>query len=256
MPAVTGAIPYLLPRRVRFPPVESALSEPNGLLAAGGDLEPETLLRAYSLGIFPWYNAGDPILWWHPDPRMVIFPGRHRVNRSLRAAIRSGRFEVSADREFDRVVAACAEAPRPGQPEGSWITAEMRAAYARLHRMGHAHSVEAWAGGELAGGLYGVAIGACFFGESMFHRAPDASKVALAALSSGLAGAGYALIDCQVASPHLARMGGTEIPRRAYVDLLARSVPAPADPGVWARDLRPGAEAGPPPARRQNRARA
>lgn len=226
-------IPFLRPAAVRFPPVENALRDPNGLLAVGGDLGPETLLHAYSLGIFPWYNEGDPILWWHPDPRMIMLPGRHRVTRSLRSVIRSGRFAVTFDRAFDRVVAACAESPRGGKEERTWITGEMKAAYIRLHRLGHAHSVEAWEDGELAGGLYGIAIGACFFGESMFHRRANASKVALAALSDGLAASGGLVIDCQVASPHLASMGGIEVPRGDYMRLLARAVAARADPGLW-----------------------
>ena len=159
-----------------FPPVESALAEPNGLLAVGGDLSPRRLLAAYRRGIFPWYSEGDPILWWCPDPRMVLVPGELRVTRSLAKTLRNKTYQVRFDTAFDDVMRGCA-APRPDQP-GTWITAEMRAAYGRLHELGYAHSVETWIDGRLAGGLYGVAIGRVFFGESMFTRVRDASKIA------------------------------------------------------------------------------
>ncbi|ROR32614.1 leucyl/phenylalanyl-tRNA--protein transferase [Inmirania thermothiophila] len=214
---------------VRFPDVERALAEPNGLLAAGGDLAPATLLAAYRRGIFPWYGPGEPILWWSPDPRLVLFPERLHLGRSLRKRLRSGRYRVSLDRDFAGVVAGCA-APRPGQ-DGTWITPEMAQAYRRLHALGHAHSVEVWEDGVLVGGLYGVAIGRVFFGESMFSRRPDASKVALACLAARLHRCGFPVIDCQVASAHLLRLGAEPLPRRAFTALLERfcALPAPAD---------------------------
>ncbi len=214
-----------------FPDPDRALDEPNGLLAAGGDLSPERLLHAYRLGVFPWYSAGQPILWWSPDPRAVLFPERMRVSRSLRKTLRQGRFRVTRDTAFREVMDACA-APRPGS-DGTWITPEMLAAYTRLHSLGWAHSVECWRDGRLAGGLYGVAMGRVFFGESMFSRESDASKVALA----HLAGQGYRLIDCQVESEHLARLGAEPIPRRTFralLDELTEPEPAPV-PAAEAR---------------------
>lgn len=203
-----------------FPDVTQALREPNGLLAVGGRLSPHCLLRAYRRGIFPWYSEEQPILWWSPDPRMVLFPDELRISRSLRKILRRGIYRVSVDRAFPEVIAACA-APRRDEP-GTWITAEMEAAYCRLHRQGWAHSVEVWAGDELVGGLYGVAIGRIFFGESMFHRRSDASKVALVTLVERLRQWGYGLIDCQVATAHLASLGAREIPRARFVSLLDR----------------------------------
>jgi leucyl/phenylalanyl-tRNA---protein transferase len=204
-----------------FPDIDHALTRPNGLLAVGGDLRPERLVCAYRKGIFPWYSAGQPILWWSPDPRSVLFPERMRVSRSLRRTLRRGRFRVTVDREFGAVVAACARR-RPGRPE-TWITAEMDDAYRHLHRLGAAHSLECWADGALAGGLYGVAIGRVFFGESMFSEADDASKVALVALCR----LGYRLIDCQLPSAHLHRLGAEDIPRHSFAALLARWCPEP-----------------------------
>lgn len=216
-----------------FPPVEAALREPEGLLAIGGDLHPRRLLRAYRAGIFPWYGEGQPILWWSPDPRAVLLPERVHVSRSLRRTLRRGLFRVTVDRAFDAVIEACATVPRPGQ-DGTWITPEMAAAYRRLHRLGHAHSVEAWTrDGGLAGGLYGVAIGRVFFGESMFSRRSDASKVALVALCRMLVAWGYGLVDCQVRSPHLERMGAVLVPRRRFVAALDRLCPLPPAPGAW-----------------------
>lgn len=211
-----------------FPPVEHALSEPNGLLALGGDLSPARLLAAYRRGIFPWYSEGQPILWWSPDPRAVFYPEAVRVSHSLGKRLRQGRFEIRVDTAFDTVVQACA-APRAPQ-EGTWITGEMAAAYGRLHRLGAAHSVETWEGGDLVGGLYGVALGEVFFGESMFSRQSDASKVALVALAR----MGFRLIDAQVPSEHLARMGAVEIPGARFLSHLAawcdRPVPSLAPP--------------------------
>jgi leucyl/phenylalanyl-tRNA--protein transferase len=218
----------------RFPPVERALEEPNGLLAAGGDLSSQRLLEAYRHGIFPWYSEGQPLLWWSPDPRMVLLPEELRISRSLAKRLRRRDYTLSADARFGEVIRACA-APRPGQ-QGTWITREMIAAYTRLHRAGYAHSVEVWIGGELAGGLYGVALGHAFFGESMFTRASDASKIALVALVRQLARWGYGLIDCQMATTHLARFGARTIPRVEFMRRLAELVnyPQPAKP--WRLD--------------------
>lgn len=214
-----------------FPPVERALTEPNGLLAAGGDLSPERLLAAYRRGIFPWFNAGEPILWWSPDPRMVLFPEEFEPSRSLRRRLRRGDYEIRVDTAFTEVMQACA-APRPGQ-RGTWITPPMMAAYTRLHRLGHAHSVETWIEGRLVGGLYGVAIGRVFFGESMFARVSDASKIAFAHLVAQLRAWGYGLIDCQMSTRHLASLGAREIPRSAFNALLAALTPLPGEPAPW-----------------------
>jgi len=226
-------IPWL-GERDPFPPVDSALVEPNGLLAAGGDLSPRRLLDAYAHGIFPWFNAEDPILWWSPDPRMVLFPAELHVSRSLRRVLRSGAFTVTLDRAFDDVMRGCAE-PRADQ-DGTWITAEMLDAYGRLARLGHAHSVEVWAGDELAGGLYGVSIGRAFFGESMFSRRSNASKVALAALAAQLARWRFTVLDCQMSTPHLASLGAREVPRAQFVRLVADGGAQPPVPSPWRFD--------------------
>jgi leucyl/phenylalanyl-tRNA--protein transferase len=226
-----------------FPDPAFAETEPNGLLAVGGDLSPQRLRNAYRLGIFPWYSAGQPILWWSPDPRLVLFPDGLRISRSLRRTLRRGTFTVSLDRDFGAVIRACA-APRP-DADGTWILPEIARAYGRLHARGLAHSAEAWQGDELVGGLYGVAIGRAFFGESMFSRASDASKVALAHLARSLAAWGYALIDCQVYTPHLASLGAVEIPRAEFQRRLAEAVDAPVAAQAWdtgARVLRSTAE--------------
>ncbi len=214
-----------------FPDPERVRATPSGLVALGGDLAPERLLYAYRHGIFPWYSAGQPILWWSPQPRCVLDPRRFHCSRSLRRTLRSGRFVVTVDRAFEAVITACARIPRPGQDE-TWITEEMRLAYLRLHRLGHAHSIECWNRGRLVGGLYGIAIGRVFFGESMFHRQPDASKVALHALT----GRGFALIDCQLESPHLLRLGATCIPRHAFLAALDRWCEAPPPVPGWNLD--------------------
>ncbi len=222
-----------LPRDGRvdaFPPVEQALTEPNGLLAAGGDLSPVRLLAAYQQGIFPWYQDGQPILWWSPDPRAVLRPAALKISRSLRRSVTKRGFELRVDTAFARVVAACAEPRRYGG--GTWITAEMAEAYERLHELGWAHSFETWAEGRLVGGLYGVAIGRAFFGESMFTRATDASKVALVNAVDFLRGRGFDLIDCQVASAHVKSLGAVEIPRSEFVALL-RELCADARPETW-----------------------
>jgi leucyl/phenylalanyl-tRNA--protein transferase len=226
-------IPWLRPGDP-FPPVERALAEPSGLLAAGADLSPATLLEAYCHGIFPWYSAGEPILWWSPDPRMVLDPRRVKISRSLARRLRNADYEVRLDSAFDRVVLACAQ-PRAGQ-HGTWIVPEMRAAYGELHRIGYAHSVETWMDGELAGGLYGVAIGRAFYGESMFSRATDASKIALAHLARYLDLHGFAGIDCQMSTPHLASLGAREVPRDEFVAALSEWVRQPGAAGRWPQD--------------------
>jgi leucyl/phenylalanyl-tRNA--protein transferase len=214
-----------------FPPLQSALKEPNGLLAVGGDLSPRRLLAAYRHGIFPWYSEGDPILWWSPDPRMVLVPGELRVTRSLAKTLRNAAYEVRFDTAFDEVMRGCA-APRTDQP-GTWITAEMRAAYNRLHELGYAHCAETWIDGELAGGLYGVAIGRMFYGESMFARRRDASKIAFVHLVRHLQAEEFGLIDCQMHTEHLASLGAREISRREFSRRLRDLVDYARAPGRW-----------------------
>ena len=204
-----------------FPPAERA--DRSGLLAIGGDLTPARLLAGYRRGIFPWYSEGQPILWHSPDPRFVLLPGQLHVSRSLHKVLRRRTYEIRADTAFGEVLRACAEAPRPGQ-DGTWITDEMDRAYLVLHRLGHAHSVEAWKDGALVGGLYGVALGRVFFGESMFATAPDASKAAFATVATALFDAGCLLIDCQVETEHLARFGAADISRRRFLQLLGSAV--------------------------------
>jgi len=256
-----------------FPPVEQALREPNGLLAAGGDLTPQRLLDAYRHGIFPWFNVDEPILWWSPDPRMVLFPQEFKVSRSLRKTLRNKQYEVHADSAFEQVMRACAE-PRDGQ-DGTWIHEGMIAAYTALHRMGHAHSIEVWMPKssqiqvegetrrqrandedsisstarsergsqhsiadelELAGGLYGIAIGRMFYGESMFSRRTDASKIALAHLAAQLARWNFGMIDCQMNTRHLASLGAREIPRAEFVARLQELINYPDITSPWMLD--------------------
>lgn len=223
-------VPWL-ERDTPFPPVESALKHPNGLLAAGADLSPERLLEGYRRGIFPWFSEGDPILWWSPDPRMVLFPDELKISRSLAKTLRNRRYEVRFDSAFDEVMAGCA-APRKDEA-GTWITQEMREAYDRLHALGHAHSVGIWIDGELAGGLYGVALGRVFFGESMFARTRDASKIALAALVAHLKSQNFGLIDCQMRTRHLETLGAREIPRRRFSRLIEELVHYSRAPAGW-----------------------
>jgi len=203
-----------------FPDPRRALREPDGLLAVGGDLAPERLLAAYRRGIFPWFEAGQPVLWWSPDPRAVLRPDELKVSASLRKSLRSTRLEITLDSAFDAVIRGCAQ-PRPRQ-RGTWLTDDMASAYERLHALGHAHSVEVWRDGGLVGGLYGVAIGRVFFGESMFSRVRDASKVALCHLVSEVRARGFELIDCQVHSPHLASLGARTLPRLEFLRLVER----------------------------------
>ncbi len=202
-----------------FPPVERALADPPGLLAAGGDLAPARLLAAYRNGIFPWYSPGQPVLWWSPDPREVLPVEALHVSRSLARTLRRAHFDVAIDTDFAAVIDACA-APRARSP-GTWITPEMRTAYLRLHALGAAHSVEVRHGTELVGGVYGVAVGRAFSGESMFSRATDASKVALVALAEWCRGRGHALIDCQLPSAHLRSLGSRPMPRAEFLAYLA-----------------------------------
>ena len=227
-------IPWLA-AEIRFPPVETALLDPPGLLAAGGDLAPERLIAAYRRGIFPWYSSGEPILWWSPDPRMVLLPEEFKISRSFSRTLRNADYTVRLDTAFAEVVGACANTSRDGQP-GTWITPEMQAAYCRLHEAGHAHSVETWVGGKLVGGLYGVAIGRAFFGESMFTCIRDASKIALAHLVSYLQRRGFGIIDCQMETAHLASLGARPIPRSDFVAVLGSCVDEGDAPGRWPRD--------------------
>jgi leucyl/phenylalanyl-tRNA--protein transferase len=221
---------HRLPRAIAFP--DPSLAEPDGLLAVGGDLSPARLVAAYALGIFPWYHDGTPILWWSPDPRLVLFPGELHVPRSLARTLRRGPYRITADRAFQEVIRGCAEVTRPGQ-DGTWITDEMVEAYVRLHRLGLAHSFEAWEGEALVGGLYGVALGAAFFGESMFARGPDASKAAFVTAVRWLGERGVQLVDCQQTTEHLLRFGAREIPRLEFQRRLAQALERPTLRGPW-----------------------
>lgn len=221
-----------------FPPPERA--DTSGVVAVGGDLRPERLLAAYARGIFPWYSEGDPILWHSPDPRFVLTPDTLHAGRSLRKTMARGVYEVRYDTAFRRVITECSRVPRPGQ-SGTWITEEMMESYVTLHEAGFAHSVEAWAEGELKGGLYGVSLGAAFFGESMFALAPDASKVAFVTAAERFQGWGFQLIDCQVETEHLARFGAENWPRRRFLSALARALKEPTRRGKWTE----GAATGP-----------
>ncbi len=232
-----GALPYPATTRtftmltwlnrsnLDFPPLEKALREPNGLLAAGGDLRPERLVQAYRHGCFPWYQDGQPILWWSPDPRTAVFPDELHVSRSLRKVIRQGHYQISFDQDFAAVIRACA-APR-AYADGTWITDSMQAAYVELHRQGFAHSVEVRRDGELVGGLYGLAMGRLFFGESMFSRADNASKVGFVSLVEHLREAGFVLIDCQMPTEHLHSLGARPIARATFADYLRQYLDQP-----------------------------
>ncbi len=223
---------YRLGSDIVFPPVEEA---EGGLLAVGGDLRPARLLRAYAEGIFPWYSEGEPILWHSPDPRFVLTSDQFRIPRSLRRTVKSGRFELTMDEAFARVMEGCATVPRAGQG-GTWITEDMKDAYGELHRLGFAHSVEVWRSGELVGGLYGVSIGAAYFGESMFASESDASKVGFVALVEQLDAWGLTLIDCQIYTEHLARFGAKAWPRCIYLEALHQAVRRPTRQCRWLFD--------------------
>lgn len=214
-----------------FPNPEYALNDPNGLLAAGGDLSPARIVAAYRQGIFPWYNPGEPILWWSPDPRAVLYPDHLKIARSLRKTLNKQLFRVTLDSAFVQVMRQCAS-PRQGQP-GTWITPEILSAYSNLHAMGIAHSVECWQGEQLVGGLYGLALGKVFFGESMFSQVTDASKVALVYLVAQLKIWGYELIDCQVATTHLLSLGAELIPRAEFISELRRLCSTGGRPPPW-----------------------
>ncbi len=221
---------YRLSRELVFPDPNEA--EPSGLLAVGGDLGGARLLLAYSMGIFPWYGEGQPILWWSPDPRCVLDLDDFHVSRRLRRVLNQGRFDVTFDTDFRGVIRACASVDRDGQ-DGTWITPEMERAYVRLHDAGLAHSAECRRGGELVGGIYGVALGRGFFGESMFHRAADASKVALAGLVERLAGWGFHFIDAQVTTSHMLSLGAREVPRKVFLASLVDALRHPTRRGSW-----------------------
>ena len=223
-------------RRSEFPDPEQALDEPNGLLAIGGDLSPERLISAYSCGVFPWFDDdSQPILWWSPDPRAVLKTDGVRVTRSLGKRLKQRALRCTADRAFRAVVDGCAGARRDksGRNSGTWITPQMKLAYARLHDLGYAHSIECWAGDELVGGLYGVSLGRMFFGESMFSRATDASKVALVRLAGQLRAWGFPMIDCQVMNPHLASLGAEPMRRRAFLEMLRKNDLSTTRRGTW-----------------------
>jgi len=227
---MTAVIPWLT-ENDDFPPVQQALTQPNGLLAAGDSLAPARLLAAYRRGIFPWYSGDQPVLWWSPDPRMVLFPAEFRMPRSLAKRLRRRDYEIRIDTAFEGVMCACA-APR-GDGNGTWITHDMIAAYCELHRLGHAHSVETWIDGKLAGALYGIALGRMFYGESMFTSVPDASKIALAHLVHRLESRQFGMIDCQMNTAHRARFGAREIPRREFSRRLAELVNYPETADAW-----------------------
>ena len=226
------SIPWLNPDSYEFPNPANALDEPDGLLAVGGDLSPERILAAYHHGIFPWFNPGDPILWWSPNPRTVVFPGQLLIQKSLRKTLRQGIYRVTFDNSFRDAMKACA-APRD-YADGTWISNDIIEGYCALHERGFAHSVEVWRGDELIGGLYGIALGRMFFGESMFSRADNASKVGFAHLVRQLRRWDFQLIDCQVANPHLFSLGAIEIPREEFQKMLVKFAYEPAvHPSPW-----------------------
>ncbi|MDF1592625.1 MAG: leucyl/phenylalanyl-tRNA--protein transferase [Desulfobacterales bacterium] len=221
---------YLLNEQIIFPPAQ--LAREDGLLAVGGDLSPDRLLLAYRQGIFPWFMDAEPILWWSPDPRLVLYPAEFRPSRSLHKKIRQNIFRITMDQAFNEVITACART-RQDKDEGTWIGADMINAYSRLYESGFAHSVEAWYEDKLAGGVYGVSLGRCFFGESMFTLIRDASKVALAALVSHLRDNSFEFIDCQITSPHFIRLGAREMSRTLFLKQLAKALEAPTVVGRW-----------------------
>jgi len=225
-------LPLLPSRPVDFPDPHQARDVPDGLLAAGGALSAEWLIEAYAVGVFPWFDPEDEyILWWSPSQRAVLIPGQMRITRSLRKRARNGNFKVSTDQAFDRVIAACAGPRRDAQ--GTWITPDMIEAYSTLHALGYAHSVEIWHEDTLVGGLYGLALGRMFFGESMFSRVPDASKIAFMHLQYALLESGFELIDCQMMNPHLQSLGVAEVPRAQFLEALRQNPRAPSEHNIW-----------------------
>ena len=228
-------MPFWLTSRLFFPPLEDALVEPNGLLAAGGDLSPERMIQAYRSGIFPWFNENEPILWWSPDPRMVLFPTELKVSRSLHKILKKGDYEIRFDSAFSEVIHSCA-APRKGQV-GTWIHPDMISAYTTLHEMGLAHSVETWIDGKLKGGLYGISQGKVFFGESMFSQIDNASKISFVHLVRQLQKWNYSMIDCQMKTAHLASFGAREIPRKEFSHILKESVSHQHQIEKWRFDI-------------------
>jgi len=227
---------YLLPDELVFPSPQLARKE--GLLAVGGDLSQERLLLAYRMGIFPWYSEDEPIMWWSPDPRLVLYPSEFRVSRSLKKTIKKQMFKLTVDEAFESVINACARS-RTKADEGTWIVEEMIAAYYRLHESGLAHSVEVWQDGKLVGGLYGVSLGKCFFGESMFTHISNASKVALVTLVQHLQALEFDFIDCQISTPHLLRFGAQEIPRTRFLRELEQALKFPTLKGKWSFSASP-----------------
>ena len=227
-------MPFWLTSHLLFPPLDDALVEPNGLLAAGGDLSPERLIKAYRCGIFPWFNENEAILWWSPDPRMVLFPNELKISHSLHKILKKRNYEIRVDSAFNAVIQACA-APRNGQ-SGTWIHSDMISAYIKLYEMGLAHSVETWIDGQLKGGLYGVIQGKVFFGESMFSQVNNASKIALVHLVKQLEKWDYSMIDCQMKTSHLASFGAREIPRKEFSCRLKESIDYPNQTKKWSFD--------------------
>jgi leucyl/phenylalanyl-tRNA--protein transferase len=223
---------YSLSQQHVFPPVSHA--EEDGLLAVGGDLDPHRLLLAYAQGIFPWFSKGDPILWWSPDPRMVLFPAELKVSKSMKQVLKNKTFEVTFDKDFKSVIQACGKIDRPGQ-DGTWLSKDMRIAYTKLHEMAVAHSVEVWQEGKLVGGLYGLALGAIFCGESMFSEVSNASKAGFITLVQALREKGFELIDCQVYTSHLESLGAKEIPRTEFIRILEKGIQKPCWTGKWDR---------------------
>jgi len=221
---------FRLPEELLFP--DPSLSEDDGLLAVGGDLEPGRLLLAYQQGIFPWYSEGDPILWWSPNPRLLIYPCEVHVSRSMRRFLAQGKFQVTFDQDFPAVIRACADTPREGQP-GTWIIPAMTEAYQRLHELGFAHSVEVWDGDTLAGGLYGVSLGGAFFGESMFSHQTNGSKTALISLCQQLDRWGFSMLDCQMPTSHLLSLGGVEVPKELFLTQLSQAMSTATRQGGW-----------------------
>ncbi|MDA3891234.1 MAG: leucyl/phenylalanyl-tRNA--protein transferase [Salinivirgaceae bacterium] len=225
---------YQLPKEALFPHPSEAVDD--GLLAIGGDLAPERLVAAYASGIFPWYGDNDPILWWSPNPRLVLYPEKFKVSKSLKQTLKKQPFDIRIDFAFDEVIESCSKIPRKGQ-DGTWITSEMIEAFKQMHKIGLAHSIETWEGNKLVGGLYGLSLGNVFFGESMFHKRKDASKIAFYYLSQLCKKWCFAFIDCQVTNPHLLTLGAQEITRDNFLDELAMSMEKQTQQGIWEFDF-------------------